>query len=373
MRVDDWTTTRWTPEMVAAIGAEGRLPLLTPALPAPAVADLDLWDMWPIAERDGRTVVAAGRQGWFYLATPRDPEPEARHDRARIHLLSLDGATWQDHGPAFSDDLAPGSREWSGSAVLGDDGVTLTMFFTAAGDRAAGPHFRQRLFETTGRFVVTEGRASCRDWTPPVESVRPDPRWYAPAEQHSPVDGGIKGFRDPGIFRDPADGGEYLLYTASAAAGGRLDGVVGVARRDASGRWEALPPAIDATGTNAEMERPHIVLRDGRYYLFWSTQRRRFAPGLSAPTGLYGMVADRMAGPWRPLNGTGLVAGNPEAAPWQAYCWWVTGEGAVASFVDYPGSGDPHAADAGERRRRFGGTPAPFFHLRFDGNRVTVA
>lgn len=365
------TTSNWSPETMGRMGGGALLPLLAPS-PA-AIAGLDLWDMWPVADVAGCTVVRDGRQWWFFLAVPSQADPEARHDHARIHLLSHAAAGWCDHGAAFPDRLAPGSREWSGSAVLGDDGVTLTMFFTAAGDRQGGAHFRQRLFEATGRFVATGGDARCDGWSTPVEIVAADGDWYAPADQAAPIAGGIKGFRDPGYVRDPLDGAEYLLFTGSAGTGThRFDGVIGLACRRGD-RWHLMPPLLDASGTNSELERPHIVVRDDRYYLFWSTQARRFAPGIDAPTGLYGMVADRIQGPYRPLNGSGLVAGNPVAAPWQAYCWWVTGEGEVLSFVDYPGADDPHAASPAERRARFGGTPAPFFRLRFDGDTVTIA
>ncbi len=293
-----------------------------------------------------------------------------RHDRARIHLLSHGGDGWRDHGPALPDGATPGSREWSGSARLATDGETLTLYFTAAGDRNGGPRFAQRLFEVRGRLVIEADSARCEGWDTPVEIFKADGDWYAPADQDAPVDGGILGFRDPGFVRDPADGQDYMLFTGSAARDGKT-GVIGVARRDGD-RWTLLPPLLEAPDVNSELERAHIIVRDGRYYLFWSTQGRRFAAGLFAPTGLYGMVADRLLGPYRPLNGTGLVAGNPEQAPFQAYCWWVTAEGDVASFVDYPGLEDPHAATPEARRTRFGGVAAPFFQLRFDGDAVTI-
>jgi levansucrase len=340
----------------------------------PVVPGHDLWDMWQIARTDGSTVIAGGRSWWFFLATPQLDDPEARHDRARMRLTSHGADGWRDHGWVFVPGFTPGSREWSGSAVLEDDGVTLTMYFTAAG-RAEGPHsFEQRLFETKGRFALTDGEPVLGDWSIPVASVVADGEWYAVADEVEAPAHGIKGFRDPGYFRDPADGREYLLFVGNA---GWTDiwpnGVIGLAARDGDG-WTLRAPLVDALGVNSELERPHVVMQGGRYYLFWSTQARRFAAGIGAPTGLYGMVAESMAGPWRPINGSGLVAGNPPAEPFQAYCWWVTGEGEVISFVDYwglDGAGLPQ--DPAERRARFGGTAAPWFRLAFDGDRVTIA
>ena len=364
-------STHWSADSIARIadqpGAE--LPAIVRDDVVPIVPGHDLWDMWQIAYADGRTATLAGRQWWFFLATPRFDDPDQRHDAARIRLTSRGADGWRDHGDAFPDGFAPGSREWSGSAVLADDDATLTMYFTAAGRRDGPRTFEQRLFETIGRFDA--GTATVAGWSAPIESVASDGVRYARADQVSAIDDRIKGFRDPGYFRDPVDGAEYLLFVGSSGAEVH-DGVIGAARR-VDGAWVLGEPLVEAIGVNSELERPHVVARDGRYYLFWSTQAKRFAPGIAAPTGLYAMVADRMAGPWRPANGTGLVAGNPAAEPMQAYCWWVTGELDVISFVDLWGLEGGAAGDVTRRRARFGGTAAPFFRLAIDGDRVKIA
>ncbi|PVE57820.1 glycoside hydrolase 68 family protein [Arthrobacter sp. TPD3018] len=354
----------------AVADAAARLPVILAKDVVAIDPTRDLWDMWPIARRDGTTATIAGRQYWFFLAVPHAPDPEARHDVARIRLYSIGADGWRDHGDAFPDGFTPGTREWSGSAWLHEDGETLTMHFTAAGVAGGGPRFMQRLFETTGRLV--DGRVT--DWGEPIETVRADGHWYAPTEQDAPVDDRIKGFRDPGYFQDPVTAREHLLFTGSAAGEADVhDGVIGLATRDGLG-WAVEAPLVSAIGVNNELERPHIVVRDGLYYLFWSTQAKRFAAGIGAPTGLYGMVADELRGPWRPLNGSGLVAANPVEEPSQAYCWWVTGEGDVLSFVDYWGLKDvARGTDAAFRRAHFGGTAAPFFRLNLKGDTARIA
>lgn len=368
--------THWSADALAGIAdqADARLPVFTAQDVVPILADHDLWDMWQIAYADGRTAMPGGRSWWFFLATPRFDDPEWRHDEARIRLTSHGADGWRDHGVTFADGSTPGSREWSGSAVLGEDDTTLTLYFTASGRRGGPRTFEQRLFETTGRFIVEGDEARCEGWSDPVESVAADGHHYIVANQAEPENGGIKGFRDPAYFRDPADGSEYLLFVGSAGwVDEALDGVIGVARR-IDGRWTIQPAMIESIGVNSELERPHIIVRNGLYYCFWSTQAKRFAPRLGAPTGLYAMVADGMAGPWRPVNGTGLVAGNPVDEPTQAYCWWVTGEGDVISFVDYWGlAGADVSTDAALRRRHFGGTAAPWFRVEMAGDRVTIA
>ncbi|PVX28935.1 glycoside hydrolase family 68 protein [Sphingomonas pokkalii] len=366
----------WTGQAVAGIPAQrdAALPVLAQG-GVPLVPGHDVWDMWQIAHPDGRTVLRAGRSWWFFLAAPRLDDPEGRHDLARIWLTSHGDDGWRDHGQAFPEGFTPGSREWSGSAVLEDDGVTLTHYFTAAGRRGEATTFEQRLFVSTGRFQLDGETPRLDGWTTPEEIVAADGAVYAVADEAVAAPQGIKGFRDPGYFRDPADGTDYVLFTANAGwVDTPVSGVIGIARRD-DGPWRLESPILSSIGVNSELERPHILYRDGAYYLFWSTQARRFAEGIVAPTGLYAMVADSMQGAWRPVNGTGLVAANPPERPTQAYCWWVTGEGDVLSFIDYAGidaDGAVALADAEGRRRYFGGAPAPFFSLDFAGDRVTI-
>lgn len=369
------TPSRWTVDQVAGAATQQgwALPVILPNEVHAIMPGQVVWDMWPLAHPDGRTVVRDGRQLWFFLSAPRVDDPDDRHDVARIRLTTRGTDGWCDHGEVFPDGFTAGSREWSGSAVLGSDGATVTHYFTASGRREGGPRFEQRLFASIGQLHGPGDAPRIDGWAVPEEVVETDPRFYAPAKQDAAVDDRIKGFRDPGWFRDPADGREYILFTGSAAGSADThDGVVGIARREGE-RWTTLPPILDATGVNSELERAHIVVAAGRYYLFWSTQAKRFAPGVAGPTGLYGMVADRMGGPWRPANGTGLVAGNPPAEPFQAYCWWVTGELEVASFVDLFGlEGRSPATLEKPHGRFFGGAPAPFFRLSVDGDRVAI-
>src|SRR5690606_34212386 len=100
-----------------------------------------------------------------------------------------------------------------------------------------------------------------------------------------------------------------------------------------------------------------------------STQKQVFDPqGPAGPTGLYGMVSERLMDGWRPLNGTGLVFGNPSQAPQQAYSWLVMPDLQVTSFVDDWGNAAPGGPD-----RRFGGTFAPMLRLRLDGAEASLA
>lgn len=360
----------WRPTGFDPLGHE--IPLITQADAAPILPDLDLWDSWPLTTPGGMTAEIDGRQFWFMLSAPRLPDPGQRHDAARIRLLSRGAEGWRDHGNAMPDGFSPGSREWAGSAVLEEDGRMVTLYFTAAGRRGEAPSFEQRLFATRGQMAD----GTIGDWHAPTEIVQADGVHYVIAREAEGKSGLIKAFRDPAWFRDPATGEAHILFTGSAAwSGDDFNGLIGIATRGADGTWQLGAPLLEAVGVNNELERPHIVTRGGLYYLFWSTQGRTFAPGTpSGPNGLYGAVAESVAGPWTPLNGSGLVAGNPAAEPTQGYSWWVTGDGEVWSFIDHWGMEGRSFEDHPELLRgQFGGTPAPTFCLRFDGDRVAIA
>lgn len=331
---------------------------------------LDLWDSWPLQHEDGSTVTIDGAQFWFFLSSAKYDDPGHRHFHARIRLMRVKDGVWADLGNAIPDALSPGEAEWAGSCVLHDDGASVTLFFTAAGRKGEGRSFEQRIFATRG----TMGPDGPGGWQKPEELFAADGAIYMPADQPGGAPGAIKAFRDPAWFRDPADGQAYLLFTGSAGWDANPhNGLVGHAALT-GGQWELRDPLLHAVGVNNEMERPHILVRNGRYYLFWSTQRHTFAPGANAgPNGLYAAVSERLAGPWTPVNGDGLVATNPAEEPTQAYSWWVTGEGVVWSFVDHWGmQGRSFATHPETLRAQFGGTPAPTFRLAFDGSSVSV-
>lgn len=361
--------SRWRP---TAFDQCPELPLITAADVRPLAPGLDVWDCWPLMHEDGRTVEQGGRQWWFFLSAPQFPDPVDRHAQARIRLISRGNDGWRDHGNALPDGLNPGTREWAGSAVLRDDGQTVQLFYTVAGRRDGPYSVEQRLFVCNG----TLGAEGPGDWQAPEEIVAADNLRYILDRQENPdgAPGTIKGFRDPAWFRDPATGTAHILFTGSAAwDDDPHNGVVGLATL-IDGRWQLEAPLIDAVGVNNELERPVVVHRGGRYYLFWSTQRHTFSPKSSAgPNGIYGAVADALRGPWRPVNGNGLVVANPASEPRQTYSWWVTGEDEVWSFIDYWGlEGRDPASDPALLRGRFGGTVAPVFRLVYDGDRVTA-
>ena len=367
-------TSDWSPAMVATIADQEppSAPLIRRTDVSPLLPGNDLWDFWPVQDRAGEVATIGGGALYMLLSAPALADPDDRRSVARIRLMHRVGEAWRDRGPLLPDGWSPGSREWSGSAVLEPDGRTVTLYFTAAGRRGeAEIGFEQRLFEAKAELVDEGGPALVR-WSEPREIVAPDGHHFMREMSGGGGIGTIKAFRDPAYFRDPADGREYILFTGSLAQS-RSDwnGAIGLVERADSG-WSLQPPLISADDLNNELERPHVIMHDGRYYLFWSTQRKVFAvDGPTGPNGLYGMVADQLAGPWMPLNGSGLVLANPAEAPFQAYSWLVLPDLSVLSFADVLEL-DHAPSDAAEARRHFGGTPAPTLRLSLAGDQAVL-
>jgi levansucrase len=222
-------------------------------------------------------------------------------------------------------------------------------------------------------------------WSGHREPVGADGVVYQPADEATGEPGFIKAFRDPFRYDDPATGLSHLLFTASLAGAEHPDhnGAVGLAVASTADEvgpdgWRLLDPLVTADGVTNELERPHVVRRDGAYYLFVSTQQRTFHPDVHGPTGLYGFVAPSLTGPYQPVNGSGLVLRNPPAEPFQAYSWLVLDDLSVTGFVDaYDLRGrspEELAADGVDAvRAHFGGTMAPRLRLVVDGPRVGLA
>jgi levansucrase len=356
------------------------------ALPCPPVfeqsdichldPDLTLWDIWPVQLDNGDLAEILAGTLWVMLSAPRGPDPDSRHDHARMRLLLKSGETWHDCGNLLPDGFSPGSREWSGSTRLNPETNEVTLWFTAAGRRGeTKADFEQRLFHARGMLDLTGKIPRVTDWRNLTQTVVNSGEFYADLLTTQGKNGQIKGFRDPYWFRDPADGTGYLLFTGSRPpenSKSNYDGVIGLAKaQDVEGhrRFVLQPPILDAYGLASELERPHMFVKDGLYYLFWSTQGHIFDPTVAiGPTGLYGMVGPSMFGPFEPLNKTSLVLANPLEESRQAYAWQVVPNLDIVSFIDLWGlkGGDPKK-DPSLKERQFGGSIAPVTKIKLDG------
>lgn len=363
------------------------VPSIDPPAEDPAEG-LHVWDSWLLRNRAGEIATIDGWRVLFSLTTTADILPGKRHDSAEIrYFYSRDGEQWQQGGLVFEDG-ALGQRQWAGSA-LSDDGE-LYLYYTAAGEEGAPElTYTQRLAVGYGGSIsTTEDELTIEGpWTHEL-LLEPDGEYY---EQEAQSEGMIYTFRDPWFFEDPNTGETYLLFEANTPITeghprngeehAQFNGSVGVAHSPGDPLdWTLQPPLLDAVTVNQELERPHIVVLDGRYYLFVSSHRHTFAPTVAGFDGLYGFVADSLRGEYRPLNDTGLVLTNPGTLPYQSYSWMAfrhREEILVQSFLNYHDFGGSSLDQIGdlseaEQKRRFAGTLGPTVRVAVDGQRTRL-
>jgi levansucrase len=342
---------------------------------------LTLWDIWPVQLDNGDVAQIEPGSLWVMLCAPRQPDPDERHNQARMRLLLRQNGAWVDCGNLLPDGFSPGSREWSGSTRLNLTTGEVTLWFTAAGRRGeAKVDFEQRLFHARGTLDMSGPTPRVTDWHGLTQAVINPGDIYADLATTQGQLGAIKGFRDPYWFRDPKDGQGYILFTGSRSpetSKSSYDGVIGLAKaEDHNGhlRFVLHAPLLDAHGLASELERPHMFVRDGLYYLFWSTQAHIFEPtGPIGPTGLYGMVGPTMFGPFEPLNGSSLVLANPTCESRQAYAWQVVPDGEIVSFVDFWGlKGREPKNDPALKQAQFGGSIAPSTFIDLSGSMTAI-
>ncbi|QLH78305.1 glycoside hydrolase family 68 protein [Halosimplex rubrum] len=385
--------SRWTRDAASRIRRTERsvAPIVYPPEDVPN-RDVHVWDTWLLRDRHGGVAEVDGWQVAFSLTASADLLPGTRHDVATVrYFYSRDGRNWRAGGRVFAEDRAFGQRQWAGSALYDDGDVYL--YYTAAGEAEADElRYSQRIAGATGPTLRTDdgGVAFDGQWDHRV-LLRPDGDYYETEQQSRAM---TYTFRDPWFYEDPETGETCLLFEGnvpvpegSDACGGDEDhqvynGCVGVAVSPSGDPmdWELRPPILDGVCVNQELERPHVLHRDGSYYLFVSSHDHTFAPGIDGYDGLYGFVADSLGGPYRPLNDSGLVVTNPANAPFQTYSYMVVPHGEEVlvqnffNFYDFAGESVDLIGELPEpeQRRRFGGTLGPTVRLGIDGDRTRV-
>ncbi|MGQ3722408.1 glycoside hydrolase family 68 protein [Natrialba aegyptia] len=352
--------------------------------------DYWIWDTWPLRYRDGSIAKINGWQVVFSLTASKDLVPGARHNEATIrYFYSRNGHDWQEGGTALDDPL--GHHQWAGSAMYDRSEDQIYHFYTPT---SAEPEFRQRLALAKGATLETGPHG--------VEVVgeqehiligKADGELYQTLEQ-SRDQGIVYAFRDPWYFQHPETGEDMVVFEGNTPTEGEnpddpqsYNGNVGVARATNDGltEWELLPPNLEAIEVNQQLERPHYVFQNGKWYLFVLSHEFTFAPGLQGPDALYGFVSDSLYGDYEPLNGSGLVIANPEEASFQGYSWLAMPQGndaLVESFENFRGLDDTSRGEISldevgylppeEQKELFGGTLAPSLKLQLNGTETRV-
>lgn len=381
-------TANWTRAQALQIEQtpQSVTPTIAPDFPI-MTDEVWVWDTWPLTNLDMDPVAVGDWNVIFSLTAPRDIFFGDRHWQAKIgYFYSRDAVNWTYGGLLFPEGTGLGSREWAGSTVIADDGE-IHAFYTASGETGGGidpTDALQRMAHASGQIHADDDGVWFTGFENHTIIAEADGRLYQTLEQSEagPI---IYAFRDPFVFRDPVDGNIYGLFEGNngGVAGshtcdrreiGRVPGGhvvpedaryytgnIGLMRltSDDWKQWRLLAPILSAECVNQQTERPHLVVRDGQYYLWTISHEFTFAPGLWGPDGLYGFVGPGLRSNYQPLNDSGLVLGNPPEAPLQNYSHYVMPNLLVESFIDTVPTDDGPV---------YGGTLAPTLELWLEGD-----
>ena len=354
-----------------------------------------IWDTMPLRSLDGTIVSVDGWSVIFTLTAQRNSNNSQyldsagnyditsdwtnRHGRARIcYWYSRTGKDWIFGGRVMAEGVSPTAREWAGTPILLNEDGDIDLYYTCVTPGAT-------ISKVKGKVLTSEEGVSLTGFNEVKSLFSADGVFYQTESQNP-----YWNFRDPSPFIDPNDGKLYMVFEGNVGGErgshivgkqekgilppGHLDvgnakyqvGCIGMAvAKDLTGEeWEILPPLVTAVGVNDQTERPHFVFQDEKYYLFTISHKFTYADGLSGPDGVYGFLSDKLTGPYSPMNGSGLVLGNPPSQPFQTYSHCVMPNGMVTSFIDnVPTSNGDY---------RIGGTEAPTVKIVLSGNRSYV-
>jgi levansucrase len=337
-----------------------------------------------MVDMSGNTITYKGWHVILGLTAPRSVPYNDRAWYSRIgYFYSRDGKSWKYGGNAFPDGATPAQAEWAGSTQYLGDGKVQAFY---AGSTHLQPDgARQETVRTTGQIHADNDHVWFTGFDDQQVIVKPDGKYYQTSDQNK-----MSAFRDPWVFRNPSDGKTYMLFEGNTggevgehqctsreigdvppghdvpADANHYTANIGLAvAQDADlKQWKLLPPLVSANCVNDQTERPHLVIRGGKYYLFTISHHHTYAPGLDGPDGAYGFVGDGLRSDYKPLNGSGLVVGNPPDAPHQEYSHYITPQGFAESFIDEVPTGDGGS--------RFGGTLAPTLKLSLNGDSTKI-
>ncbi|WP_134686958.1 glycoside hydrolase family 68 protein [Brevibacillus migulae] len=359
-----------------------------------------VWDTWPLQNRDGSLANVKGYRVAFALVAPRSLGWGERHTQARIGMFySKNGKDWTYAGVPYTYEKALGHMQWAGTSMLDENGK-VHLFYTATTDMNANggkewneegwqQRAEQRIAKTTFDISADKNGVHLTNEGEHQIIAEPDGNYYETIDQFQGKGNIITAFRDPFFFQDPNTGKEYIIFEGQAGNANPLkpenigdeeyrsthpvpdraelyNGNIGIAEvldHDIT-KLKLLPPLLESVGTNHQLERPHVVVNGDDYYLFTISHTFTYAPGLTGPDGVYGFVGEGLRSDYKPMNGSGLVIGNPEKDPYQAYSWMVLPNQQVISFINEPKDENGQT--------KFGGTFSTTLKVNLDGDKSQI-
>lgn len=332
------------------------------------VADLDVWDSWPVQDaKTGHIVNWNGYQ--LVIAMMGLPYENDQH----IYLLynkygDNNFANWKNAGSIFGYGLSPLTQQWSGSATVNSDG-TIQLYYTHVDTSDQSNH--QQLATATLRLAVESNDVVIKSVTN-NRVLTPnggDGYFYQSYAQWTQGDRGFDNIamRDPHIIEDEK-GDRYLVFEASTGMqnyqgedqiynwnnyGGdarytvkslfsllenegmykkaaHSNAAIGIVRLAGSEKRPYIAqyytPLISSPMVSDELERPNVVKLGEKYYLFTTTRlthasNHHILHAANQAVGdnvlMLGYVSDSLLSGYKPLNGSGVVLTATVPADWR--------------------------------------------------------
>lgn len=336
------------------------------------VADLDIWDSWPV--QDPKTGYVQNWNG-YQLVVAMMGEPY-KND---LHLYLLynkygDGKfeNWRNAGAIFGYNSNPLLQQWSGSATLNSDG-SVQLFYTQV-DTTDQNSNHQKLATATINLAVEGDEVKIKSVENDRVIFEGDGKKYQSYEQWSQSDRGFDNIamRDAHIVEDD-NGNRYLIFEASTgldnyegedqiynwvnyggdakynvdnffrlaesvdAIGENMNkraryanaalGIVRISNDEKHPEVvEVLDPLVTTNMVSDEIERPNAFKLGDKYYLFTASRLNhgtnvdewtKVDQQVGDNVVMLGYYSDKITGDFKPLNGDGTVLTASVPANWR--------------------------------------------------------
>lgn len=275
------------------------------------VADLDVWDSWPVQDID--TGYVSNWNGYqLVVAMMGVPNTNDNH----LYLLynnygDNELQNWKNAGSIFGYDLDTVTQQWSGSAIVNSDG-TVQLFYTNV-DTSDDNSNNQMLASATLNLAIEDGKVVLKsvDNQKVLTPTGGDGYYYQSYAQWRSTFTGADNIamRDPHVVQDE-DGVRYLVFEASTGTQNYQDenqiynvknyggdakfilsslfdiidnedmytratfsnaaiGIVQLGGDEKTPTIEKyMTPLVSSTMVSDEIERPDVVKLGDKYYLF---------------------------------------------------------------------------------------------------------
>ena len=349
------------------------------------MAHLDVWDSWPV--QDPVTGYVSNYKG-YQLVIAMMGIPNSPTGDNHIYLLyskygDNDFSHWRNAGSIFGTKETNVFQEWSGSAIVNDDG-TIQLFFTS-NDTSDYKLNDQRLATATLNLNVDDNGVSIKSVDNYQVLFEGDGIHYQTYEQFA---NGKDHENDDYCLRDPhvvqlENGDRYLVFEANTGTedyqsdgqiynwanyggddafniksffkllnnkkdrelAGLANGALGILKLTNNQTKpkveEVYSPLVSTLMASDEVERPNVVKLGDKYYLFSVTRVSRGSDReLTAKdntivgdnVAMIGYVSDSLMGKYKPLNNSGVVLTASVPANWRT---------ATYSYYAVPVEGHP--------------------------------